>query len=102
LNLRIVVPAPDNEPRQLGTKLNKVDGAERRATAGGPPKFVWRIDVRQFGRNRAERAIRANANDPILTPMRATAHYFELVSGHRMEWVSDAYIGARRTHMVCS
>ena len=51
---------------------------EGRAPGGNPSKLVWRINVGQIGRDRAQPPVVVEIGDPVLAPVTAATDQLEL------------------------
>ena len=90
------------KPIQQTTERDQVDRAEAGAAAGNAPELVLRLKVGQTSCNRAQRAIRARIDDPVLAPMLTAADDIKLVTALRMKGVRNAHFEAGRVHTACS
>ena len=91
-----------SEPHQKLAESQQVNRAEGGAAGGNSSKLVYRIDVGQIGRNRAQPPLVVTVGDPILAPMAAPADEIELAARLRMKGVGDADPAVGRTRTVSS
>src|SRR5271155_4915868 len=91
-----------SEPHEEIAESQQVNWAEGRAAGGNPSKLVYRIDVGQIGRNRAQPPLVVTVGDPILAPMAAPADEIELAARLRMKGVGDTDPAVGRTHTISS
>ena len=94
--------ADPTEPIQQTAEREQVDRAEGGAAVGNAPELVLWHDVGQIRCNRAQRAIRARIDDPVLAPMLTAADDIKLVTALRMKGVRNAHFEAGRVHTACS
>src|SRR5258708_40343258 len=74
---KLPLRVPASEPHEEIAESQQVNWAEGRAAGGNPSKLVYRIDVGQIGRNRAQPPLVVTVGDPILAPMAAPADRVE-------------------------
>src|SRR5271170_3654285 len=91
-----------SEPHEELAESQQVNWVEGGAASGNPSKLVYRIDVGQIGRNRAQPPLVVKVGDPILAPVAAPTDEVELASRPRMKGVGDADPAVGRTRTISS
>ena len=91
-----------SEPLQKLAKGQQVNRPEGCAASGNPSKLVYRIDVSQIGRDRAQPPVFVKVRDPILAPVTAATDELELPPRLRVKGVGDADPIAGRTRTISS
>src|SRR5258708_39047693 len=99
---KLPLRVPASETHEEIAESQQVNWAEGRRAGGHPSKLVYRLDVGQIGRNRAQPPLVVTVGDPILAPMAAPADEIELAARLRMKGVGDTDPAVGRTHTISS
>src|SRR5260370_21055847 len=90
------------KPAQRPAQLQQIDCSKRRAAGSYQSELVRGLNVRPSGSDPAKSTSLVQINDPILTPMSASADQFNLATVEGMKGVCDTdLLVRRRSHTTC-
>jgi len=90
------------KPAQRPAQLQQIDCSKRRAAGSYQSELVRGLNVGPSGSDPAKSTSLVRINDPILTPMSASADQFNLATVKGMKGVGETnLLGRGRSHTSC-